>query len=71
MRNEIKILQNIMSAAAFKVIGWNIPVDVKIIREQYFQEPEHQERWEKLFQKLSIAKGGVLKTDSTCIRNGQ
>jgi hypothetical protein len=67
MRSEIKILKNIMSAAAFKVIGWNISVDVKIIRDQYFQEPEHQERWNKLYNKLLKAKDTVRYTDTLSV----
>ena len=67
MRHEIKNMQNIMSDAAFKVIGWNIPVDVKIIRDQYFQEPEHQERWNKLYNKLLKAKDTVRYTDTLSV----
>jgi len=68
---KIRELKSIMSEAAYKVIGTHIQVDTKIIRKNFTQDKEHQERWEKLFQKLLIAKGGVLKADSTCIKNGQ
>jgi len=68
---KIRELKSIMSEAAYKVIGTHIQVDTKIIRKNFTQDKEHQERWEKLFQKLLIAKGGVLKADSACIKNGQ
>jgi hypothetical protein len=58
-----------MSEAAFKVIGWNIAVDAKLIGPQYKQDREHQERWNKLYEKLLNAKG-VRITDGTCFKNG-
>ena len=45
-----------MSAAAEKVIGMSIPVDIKIIRKGFSQDKEHQLRWDALYQKLLIAK---------------
>jgi len=48
-----------MSSAAKKVIGCNFQVDTKIIRSQFFQEKEHQERWNKLYEKLLNAKKAV------------
>ena len=56
---KIKNLKSIMSEAAKKVIGCNIQVDTKIIRSQFFQEKEHQERWNKLYEKLLNAKKEV------------
>jgi DNA polymerase I-like protein with 3'-5' exonuclease and polymerase domains len=56
---KIKNLKLIMSEAAKKVIGCNIQVDTKIIRSQFFQEKEHQERWNKLYEKLLNAKKEV------------
>ena len=67
--NDIKEVKSIMSEAAFKVIGWQIPVDTKLIGKQYKQEKEHQERWDKLYEKLLNAKG-VRITDGTCFKNG-
>ena len=48
-----------MSEAAKKVIGCNIQVDTQIIRSKFFKEIEHQERWNKLFEKLLKAKKEV------------
>ena len=48
-----------MSEAANKVIGCQIQVDTQIIRSQFFQEEEHQERWNKLYEKLLEAKKEV------------
>ena len=56
---KIRKLKSIMSEAAKKVIGCNIQVDTQIIRSQFFQEIEHQERWNKLFEKLLKAKKEV------------
>ncbi len=56
---KIRKLKIIMSEAARKVIGCNIQVDTQIIRSQFFQEKEHQERWNTLYEKLLIAKKEV------------
>lgn len=56
MIDDIKQIKQIMSEAAFKVIGWNIAVDTKLIGPQYKQSKEHQERWNKLYEKLLNAK---------------
>ena len=69
MIDDIKQIKQIMSEAAFKVIGWNIAVDAKLIGPQYKQDREHQERWNKLYEKLLNAKG-VRITDGTCFKNG-
>ena len=61
---QIRKLKTIMSEAAKKVIGTSIQVDTKIIRKNFTQGKEHQERWEKLFEKLLIAK-------RRCTNNGQ
>lgn len=61
---QIRKLKTIMSDAAKKVIGTSIQVDTKIIRKNFTQGKEHQERWEKLFEKLLIAK-------RRCTNNGQ
>ena len=53
---KLKKLKTIMSAAAEKVIGMSIPVDIKIIRKGFSQDKEHQLRWDALYQKLLIAK---------------
>ena len=53
---KIRKLKTIMSEAANKVIGCQIQVDTQIIRSQFFQEKEHQERWQKLYEKLLTAK---------------
>jgi len=60
---KLKKLKTIMSAAAEKVIGMSIPVDIKIIRKGYDQDNTHQERWNALYQKLLRAK--------ECTNNGQ
>lgn len=70
MIDDIKKVKSIMSDAAFKVIGWNIPVDTKLIADQFYQDAEHQERWDKLYEKLLKAKSGRI-TDTTCNENGQ
>jgi len=66
--NDIKEVKSIMSEAAFKVIGWQIPVDTKLIGKQYKQEKEHQERWDKLYEKLLIAKGVRISDTLSVIR---
>jgi DNA polymerase-1 len=53
---KIRKLKTIMSEAANKVLGCHIQVDTQIIRSQFFQEKEHQDRWEKLYEKLLAAK---------------
>ena len=56
---KIRNLKLIMSEAANKVIGCQIQVDTQIIRSQFFQEKEHQQRWNKLYEKLLTAKKEV------------
>ena len=56
---KIRKLKMIMSAAADKVIGCQIQVDTQIIRSQFFQDKEHQERWNALYAKLLKAKKEV------------
>ena len=65
MLRKIKEIKNIMSSAAGQVIGWRIPVDVKIIRDQFYQDSEHQKLWDELYEKvLKVKNGGVMNTDS-------
>ncbi len=64
MLRKIKEIKNIMTEAAAQVIDWRIPVDVKIIRDQFYQDPEHQKLWEELYDKVLKVKRGVRKTDS-------
>ena len=59
MRKEINKLKKIMSEAAKKVINMPIKVDTKFIRDQFFQEKIHQDRWDKLYEKLLTAKRSV------------
>ena len=61
---RIKELKNIMSAAANTVIGWQIPVDIKIIRDQFYQDKDNQKLWDDLYSKILKAKQRVTKTDS-------
>jgi len=56
MRKKINKLKNIMSEAAKEVIGTEIKVDVDFIRNQFFQGKVHQDRWDKLYEKLQNAK---------------
>ena len=56
---KIRNLKLIMSEAANKVIGCQIQVDTQIIRSQFFQEKEHQQRWNKLYEKLLTSKKEV------------
>ena len=53
-----------MTEAAAQVIDWRIPVDVDIIRSQFYQKQEHQKLWEELYDKVLKVKRGVGKTDS-------
>ena len=64
MIRKIKEIKNIMTEAAAQVIDWRIPVDVKIIRDQFYQDPEHQKLWEELHDKVLKVKRGVRNTDS-------
>jgi DNA polymerase I-like protein with 3'-5' exonuclease and polymerase domains len=63
----IRRLKYIMSNAAYKVIGWKIPVDIKIIRKQYHQDKEDQKLWNDLYSKILKFKEGDLKTDSLSV----
>jgi hypothetical protein len=67
MRAEIKLVQKTMAEAAAKVIDSEIPVEVKIIRDQYIQEDEDQERWNDLYNKILKFKEGVRITDSVSV----
>ena len=64
MRRKINEIKNIMSEAANQVIGWQIPVDVKIIRDQYKQDKDNQKLWDKLYEK-------ILKVKRRCTNIGQ
>jgi len=59
-REKIENIKSIMSDAANKVIGTHIQVDTKLITHAFRQEDPHQERWNKLFEKLLEAKKEVL-----------
>jgi len=67
MLKKIKEIKNIMSGAADQVIGWRIPVEVKIIRDQFHQESEHQKLWEELYEKVLKVKRGVRNPDSVSV----
>ena len=56
MREKIRELRNIMSGAADQVIGWKIPVDIKIIRDQFYQDEDNQKLWDRLYEKVLKAK---------------
>ena len=64
---KIRKAKKIMSDATYKVIGFHIPVDCKIIRKQFYQDSDSQKRWDELYQKLQIAKRGARKTDSLTV----
>jgi len=66
MRAEIKLVQKTMAEAAAKVIETEIPVEVKIIRDQYYQDEEDQTLWNNLYSKILKLKG-VRKTDSVSV----
>ena len=68
MIDDIKQIKQIMSEAAFKVIGWNIAVDTKLIGSQYKQSKEHQERWNKLYEKLLNAKNQIVRYSVFTVR---
>ena len=61
---KIKHAQKIMGHAAYKVIGFNIPVDRKMIRKQFYQDKDNQKRWDELYKKLQIAKEVSNMADS-------
>ena len=68
MLRKIKEMKTIMSDAADQVIGWRIPVDVKIIRDQFYQDHEHQKLWDELYKKvLKVKNEGVRNTDSVSV----
>jgi hypothetical protein len=46
-----------MGHASYKVIGYHIPVDCKIIRKQFYQDDDSQKRWDELYKKLQMVKG--------------
>jgi len=53
---KIRQIKKIMSEAANKVISWKIPVDIKIIRDQYRQDKDNQKLWDKLYEKILKVK---------------
>ena len=67
MLKKIKEMKTIMSEAANQVIGWRIPVDVKIIRDQFYQDPEHQKLWDELYGKVLKVKRRVRNPDSVSV----
>jgi DNA polymerase I-like protein with 3'-5' exonuclease and polymerase domains len=54
---KIKQAKKIMGHASYKVIGYHIPVDCKIIRKQFYQDDDSQKRWDELYKKLQMVKG--------------
>ena len=67
MRSEIRKIKSIMSSAAVQVINWNIPVDIKIIKDQFRQDKEHQKLWDELYGKVLKVKRGVRNSDSLSV----
>ena len=67
MLRKIRELKKIMSSAADQVIGWRIPVDVKIIRDQFYQDPEHQKLRDELYGKVLKVKRRVRNPDSVSV----
>ena len=53
---KIRQAKRIMENAAYKVIGFNIPVDCTIIRKQFYQDADSQKRWDELYKKLKMVK---------------
>jgi len=64
MRAEIKLVQKVMADSAAQVIGKKIPVDVKIIRDQYYQDDDNQYLWDDLYSKILKFKQRDRNTDS-------
>ena len=64
MRSEIKLVQKVMADSAAQVIGKKIPVDVKIIRDQYYQDDDNQYLWDDLYSKILKFKQRDRNTDS-------
>jgi len=56
---KIKALKQIMSSAAYEIIGSEIPVDIEIIKDTFHQKGDHKTMWESLYKKLLKVKGGV------------
>ena len=53
---NVRKIKSLMEKAAEKVIGRKITVDTKIIRKHFYQEDEHQKRWDMLYGKYLKAK---------------
>ena len=53
---SVRKIKSLMEKAAEKVIGRKISVDTKIIRKHFYQEDEHQKRWDMLYGKYLKAK---------------
>ena len=64
MRSEIKLVKKVMADSAAQVIGKKIPVDVKIIRDQYYQDDDNQYLWDELYSKILKFKQRDQNTDS-------
>jgi len=69
MLKKIKELKKIMTDATAQVIGWKIPVDIKIIRDQFYQDTKNQKLWDRLYEKVLKAK--AIKNKGGCTNNGQ
>ena len=67
MRAEIKLVQQTMATAAAMVIDSEIPVEVKIIRDQYIQEEPDQSLWNDLYSKILKLKHSVRYTDRVSV----
>ena len=52
-------LVQLMEKAAEEVIGFKIPVEIKVIRKHYFQEKSDGEKWNKLYKKYLEVKNKV------------
>ena len=67
MRAEIKLVQKVMADSAAQVIGKAIAVDVKIIRDQYYQDDDNQYLWDDLYSKILEFKQRDRKADSVSV----
>jgi hypothetical protein len=59
LKEKIIKAQEILSNAAYEVIGFKIPTDVKIIRRNFEQEGDEQDKFIRVIEKYNRFKRSV------------
>jgi hypothetical protein len=67
---KILELVKVMEDASEKVIGFRIPVDIKVIRKHFFQADSDGEKWNRLHEKYLQAKKKVYDFSTPIVDQG-